>query len=139
MEIKVKDVMNKRPRTVGPDNSIDGLLERMMTQIEVCFPVVGKDRKLLGIVTESDLLQVLRPQIPEATIGSLREVMKSSARTVGEIMTERPITVTPNMTIAEALNLMVTHKLRRLPVVDGGRLVGLLSLREIIELYRVLK
>jgi CBS domain-containing protein len=140
MEIKVNDVMNKRPRTVGPDNSIDGLLERMMTQIEVCFPVVGKDQKLLGIVTESDLLQVLQPQIPEATIGSvLREVMKSSARTVGEIMTARPITVTPDMRIAEALNLMVANKLRRLPVVDGGRLVGLLSLREIIELYRVLK
>lgn len=140
MEIRVSDVMNKRPRTVGPDNSIDGLLERMMTQIEVCFPVVGKDQKLLGIVTESDLLQVLQPQIPEATIGSvLREVMKSSARTVGEIMTARPITVTPNMTIAEALNMMVANKLRRLPVVEGGRLVGLLSLREIIELYRVLK
>jgi CBS domain-containing protein len=140
METKVKDIMNKRPRTVNPDTSIDGLLERTMTQIEVCFPVVDKNQKLLGIVTESDLLQVLHPQIPEATIGSvLREVMKSSARTVGEIMTARPITVTPNMTIADALNLMVANKLRRLPVVEGGRLVGLLSLREIIELYRVLK
>lgn len=139
-EKRVKEIMNRRPRTVRPETSIDGLLERMMGQIEGCFPVVNKDQKLLGIVTESDVLQVLHPPIPQATVGSVfRQAMKSAASTVGEIMTKRPVAVTPEMTVAEALNLMVAHKLRRLPVVEGEKLVGLVSLRDIIELYRVLR
>lgn len=140
METRVKEIMNRRPRTVRPEISIYGLLERMMGQIEGCFPVVDRDQRLLGIVTESDLLQVLRPPVPQAMVGSVfREAMKSAASTVGEIMTKRPITVTPEMTVAEALNLMVAHKLRRLPVVEGQNLVGLLSLRDVIKFYRVLR
>lgn len=139
-ETRVRDVMNRRPRTVRPETSIDGLLERMLGQIETCFPVVDKDQRLVGIVTESDVLQVLHPPVPQATVGSvLRAAMKSVAKTVGEIMTKRPVAVTPEMTVVEALNLMVAHKLRRLPVVEGEKLVGLLSLRDIIDLYRVLR
>jgi acetoin utilization protein AcuB len=140
LEIRVKEIMNRRPRTVRPETSIDGLLERLLGQIEGCFPVVDRDQRLLGIVTESDVLQVLHPPVPKAMVGSVfREAMKVTAKTVGEIMTKRPITVTPEMTVVEALNLMSAHKLRRLPVVEGEKLVGLVSLRDIIDLYRVLR
>ncbi|MGQ9788369.1 MAG: CBS domain-containing protein [Candidatus Hadarchaeaceae archaeon] len=141
MEIKVSEVMNKRPRVVYEDTPIEGLLESILGQIEECFPVVDKDFKLMGIVTESDLFQVLYPQIPSKVIGSskIRDVMKYSAKTVGDIMTRRPITVTPGMSLREAMGLMASHKLRRLPVVEGSKLVGLLSLRNIIELYRIIR
>ena len=132
-EIKVREVMNKRPRTVRADTSIDGLFERILSQIEACFPVVDKDKRLIGIITESDLFQVLHPR-PDA-----REALKYLARTVGDIMTKRPVSVTPDMTIDEAMNLMAEHRFRRLPVVEGGKLVGLLSLRDIIELHRILR
>lgn len=141
MEIKVSEVMNKRPRVVYEDTSIDGLLERILGQVEDCLPVVDKDFRLVGIVTESDLFQVLYPQVPSKTIGSakIREVLKYTAKTVADIMTRRPITATPGMTLREAMGLMASHKLRRLPVVEGGKLVGLLSLRDIIELYRIIR
>jgi len=140
MKIRIKDVMNSRPRTVGPNTSVVGLMDRLLGQIEGCFPVVDKSGRLLGIVTESDVLQVLHPMVPQQIVGSvLREAMKSTANTVGEIMTKRPVTVNPSMTIGEALNMMATHKLRRLPVVEGEKLVGLLSFRDIIKLYRVVK
>jgi len=140
LEIRVKEIMNRRPRTVRPETSLDGLLERLLGQIEGCFPVVDKNQRLVGIVTESDVLQVLRPSVHQATVGSVfREIMKTTARTVSDIMTKRPVTVTPEMTIAEVLNLMFEHKLRRLPVVEHEKLVGLLSLRDIIDLYRVLR
>lgn len=141
MEIKVSEVMNKRPRVVHEDTTIDGLLERMLGQIENCFPVVDKDFRLVGIVTESDLFQVLYPKMPSKTIASakIRDVLKYSAKTVGEIMTRRPIAATPGMTLREAMGLMASHKLRRLPVVEGDKLVGLLSLRDIIELYRIIR
>jgi len=140
LKIRIKDVMNSRPRTVGPNTSVVGLMDRLLGQIEGCFPVVDKNRRLLGIVTESDILQVLYPMVPQKIMGSVpREAMKSTANTVGEIMTKRPATVDPSMTIGEALNLMAAYKLRRLPVVEGEKLVGLLSFRDIIKLYRVVK
>ena len=138
-EAKVKDIMNRKPQTVSPETSIDDLLERLRGQIEDCFPVVNKNRKLLGIVTESDLLHVLHPPAARATVGSVKEAMKSGASTAGQIMTKRPVTATPEMTVSQVLNLMVAHKLRHLPVVEGERLVGLVSLRDIIEFYRLLK
>ena len=141
MEVKVSEVMNKRPREVREYTSIDGLLERMLGQIESCFPVVDKNRKLVGIVTESDLLQMFHSQIPWATIGSakVREILKYSAKNVGDLMTKNPVTVSPDMNIGEAMNLMISNKVRRLPVVKGDKLVGLLSLRDIIELYRIIR
>ncbi len=141
MEIKVDQIMNKRPRQVRENTTIDGLLERMLSQIEACFPVVDKNRKVIGIVTESDLLQMFHSNMPIVTVGSamLREVLKSGAKTVEDIMTRRPVTVSPGTTLGEAINLMTAHKVRRLPVVEKDKLVGLLSLRDIIELYRVIR
>jgi len=138
--VKVKSIMNKRPPAISPGASIDDLLESMRREIENCFLVVGEDRKLLGIVTESDIFQIFYPAIPKATIGSVfKEIAKTKANTVGEIMTKRPVTATPEMSVTEALKLMAEHKLRHLPVVEGGEPVGLLSLRDIVELYRLLR
>ncbi len=138
--IRVKEIMNHRPRTVRPETSLDGLLERLLGQIEDCFPVVDKDQRLVGVVTESDVLRVLHPPVHQAMVAPvLRELMKTAAKTVSEIMTKRPVTVKPDMTVAEVLNIMFEHKFRRLPVVEGEKLVGLVSLRDIIELYRVLR
>ncbi len=141
MDVKVSEVMNKRPREVREDTSIDGLLERMLGQIETCFPVVDKNHKLVGIVTESDLFQMFHSQLPWTTVGGarLREILKYSAKTVGDIMTKRPVTVSPDMTVGEAMNLMIANKVRRLPVLEGDKLVGLLTLRDIIELYRIIR
>jgi acetoin utilization protein AcuB len=140
-EMRVTDIMNRRPRTVGPHTSIDGLLERLLSQIEDCFPVVDKNRKLLGIVTESDVLQVFQAPSRRATVGHMmmRQLLKRSASTVGEIMTKRPITVRPETSVQELINLMTAHKLRHLPVVRNGRLVGLVCLRDVIELHRILR
>jgi len=140
-EIKVKEVMNRRPRTINPDTSIEGLVERLLGQVEGCFPVVDRDRKLLGIVTESDLLQVLQVPLRGATVGHamMKEVMKRSANKVEEIMTKRPITATAEMTIQETLNLMAAHKLRHLPVVENEKVIGLICLRDILQFYHMLR
>ncbi len=133
MEKKVREVMNEKPITVKNETSIDDLLDLMLDQVETCVPVVDDNRKLIGIVTESDLFQTLHPR------PRIREALKHVARNVGEMMTKRPVYVTPDMTIAEAMNLMRENKFRRLPVVEGNKLVGLLSLRDIIEFYRMFK
>jgi CBS domain-containing protein len=139
--MRVANIMNRRPRTIGPNTTIEGLLERLMSQIEDCFPVVDRNQKLLGIVTESDVLHVFQVPSRHGTIGytMVRQLMKRSANTVRDIMTRRPITVKPETSVRELVNLMIAHKLRHLPVVKNGKLVGLVCLRDVIELYRILR
>jgi len=141
LKIKVKDVMNARPRTIRPDTTIKGTMQRLRQQIEDCLPVVDKDEKLVGVVTESDILYALYVPPRQGTVGSamVRRAMKQFARNAGELMTKNPISVTPDMSIQETLSIMAEHKHRHLPVVEKNKLVGLISLREIISLYAMIK
>ncbi len=141
-EIKVSNIMNGRPRYINPETSIDGLLERLLGEISGCLPVVDKDMKILGIITESDVIKLIKIPLQETAIGGhdlLKEVRKRSASTAGEIMTKRPVLIAPNDSIQGALNVMASNKLRHLPVAKDGKLVGLLCLRDIIELYKMLR
>jgi CBS domain-containing protein len=142
LKMKVKDVMNPKPRTIHPDTSIRGTMQRIRQQIEDCLPVVDAGRKLVGVVTESDILYALRVPSRESTVGStmVRQAMKQVASNAGELMTKHPVSVTPDMSIQETLGIMVEHKHRHLPVVEkDNTLVGLISLREIISLHSMVK
>jgi CBS domain-containing protein len=142
LKMKVKDVMNPKPRTIHPDTSIRGTMQRIRQQIEDCLPVVDAGGKLVGVVTESDILYALRVPSRESTVGStmVRQAMKQVASNAGELMTKHPVSVTPDMSIQETLGIMVEHKHRHLPVVEkNNELVGLISLREIIGLYSMIK
>jgi len=142
LKMKVKEVMNPRPRTIRSDTTIKGTMQRFRQQIEDCLPVVDADGKLLGVVTESDILYALHVPPRQSAVGStmVRQAMKQVASNAGELMTKNPISVTPDMLIQETLSIMVEHKHRHLPVVEkDNKLVGLISLREIIGLYRMIK
>lgn len=121
--------------------TIEGFIERLLSQKEDCFPVVDKDKKLIGIVTESDVIHMLQTPLRQAIVGHalIRHVKKRSADKVGEIMTKRPVVVAPDTSVQETLNLMAAHKLRHIPVVKDSKVVGLVCLRDIIGLYRILR
>ena len=142
LKTKVKEIMNPKPRTIHQDTSIRGTMQRIRQQIEDCLPVVDASGKLVGVVTESDILYALRVPSRESTVGStmVRQAMKQVASNAGELMTKNPISVTPDMSIQETLSIMVQHKHRHLPVVEkDNTLVGLISLREIISLHSMVK
>jgi CBS domain-containing protein len=83
-------------------------------------PVI-KGKKLVGIITRKDLLQK-----PEET-------------QLGLLMTTKPVTISPDADIREAARLLVTRKIRRLPVVESGKLVGLLSVADMIHAIAQMK
>jgi len=82
---------------------------------------VLKSKKLVGIITRKDLLQK-----PEET-------------QLGLLMTTKPVTISPDANIREAARLLVTRRIRRLPVVESGKLVGLLSVADIIHAIAQMK
>jgi len=83
-------------------------------------PVI-KSKKLVGIITRKDLLQK-----PEET-------------QLGLLMTTKPVTISPDADIREAARLLVTRRIRRLPVVESGKLVGLLSVADMIHAIAQMK
>ncbi len=83
-------------------------------------PVI-KNKKLVGIITRKDLLQN-----PEET-------------QLGLLMTSKPVTVAPDADISDAAHLLVTHKIRRLPVVENSKLVGLLSVADLVHAIAQMK
>jgi CBS domain-containing protein len=132
--MRVAEIMKRNPPTLAPETKVEELLDRM--EADTCFLVV-EGEKLVGIVTESDVLPLFSPAVGRAMVGGdIGEVRKRFARTVGELMTPNPLAVSPQDTVEQALRLMLSKKLRHLPVTEGGKAVGLLTLRDLITAYR---
>lgn len=142
----VADIMTKDVVTVTRETTVRELAQIFETRRFGSLPVVDADGMLTGIVTASDLIEQGRSlHIP--TVISLfdwviplqgersleRELQKMTAQTVGEICSTEVITVAPADPVSTAADIMSSHKLHALPVVDGRRLVGMVSRIDIIR------
>ncbi len=118
--MQVKDLMSPSAVTVEPAASA-ALAARLISRHNVgALPVCGPDRRLRGMVTDRDI--VLRCVAAE----------EDPAQTpVRDIMTRSCASVAPGADCREATHLMALHQVRRLPVVDKGKLVGMISLSDL--------
>ena len=135
--MKVKEVMTSPVISVPSDSSILQAIQIMLQRHISGLPVVDKDAHLVGIVTEGDFLrraetgtQRHRPRWLEFLIGPGRladEYTRSHGRKVHEIMTTDPITVTAETPLEDVVRVMEKHRIKRVPVVRGDELVGIVS------------
>jgi CBS domain-containing protein len=116
----VADAMRSEFITVAPEDTLGEVAERMVEEKKGGAVVVMDYGRMIGILTERDLLRAIAYR-----------VHTSEAR-VREWMTEDPITVPPETTLDEASQLMLDKNFRHLPVVEGGRIVGVVSLRRAV-------
>jgi CBS domain-containing protein len=141
--LKVDDVMTRRVATVqvgAPFKDVARLLaERKISAV----PVLGNDGKLVGLVSEADLLrkeQYHEDAMPtRRRFGSRRErVFRAKARGdfAGDVMTTPAITVGPEASVVEAAKVMIERNVKRLPVVDfDGCLVGIVSRADLLWVF----
>ena len=119
--LRVEDIMTTPPLTMGPEESVVEAAKAMLEKGYGSVLVV-EDGKLVGIVTERDLLYAL-------SHGDAGVKMK-----LADVMTEDPIVIKKNENIVDAINLMKEAGVRHLPVVDEkGRPVGVISFRDVLE------
>ena len=119
MTILVRHAMTESPQTIKP-GSTAGDAAALMRELDVGVIPVCEDGKLLGLVTDRDL-----------ALRVLAERKDPTEVTVVEIMTRGPVTATPDMKLSEARDLMAEHKVRRLPVMKGEEVCGILSLGDV--------
>jgi CBS domain-containing protein len=135
----VKDIMTKGARTVTEETPIKEVASLMCLYRFSGLPVVEGEDRLVGFIAEKDVLAQLFPSVEDAMEGmttiDLKEKVKEYGdllnRRVADLMTRGVRTVSPDMPILKAAIIMANHRFRRIPVAEGGRLVGMLSLGDI--------
>jgi len=121
--IKARDVMTTSVVTVRPDDTIEHAIERLLRHRISGLPVVDEANNLIGIISEYDLLHLLFDSVKPS--GS-----------VADCMNDRVVTVLESDSIVEVTERFVDGTFRRLPVVRGGKLVGMISRHDLIRLIR---
>lgn len=142
----IAEIMTKNVVTVKRETTVRELAEIFETRHFGSLPVVDDEGNLTGIVSASDLIEQGRSlHIP--TVISLfdwviplggertlaRDLQKITAQTVGEIFSTEVVTVSPSDTVSTAADTMSSHKLHSLPVIQEGKLVGIVSRIDIIR------
>ena len=116
----VKDCMNSHVIAVSPEESV-AVAARLMARYNVgVLPVRAMDHSLCGIITDRDM--VLR---------CLALERRPEETSVARVMTDRVMSVSPHTNLVQAASLMAKEQVRRLPVVDGRKLVGMVSLGDL--------
>jgi len=139
MSTAVKDVMTTRVIWVRKDAAFREMAAALRKHRVSAFPVLGDGDKVIGIVSEADMLtkEALDDE-PGMFSGILhhRDAEKARGITAGDLMTAAVVTVAPEDTVAHAARLMYTRKVKRLPVVDAnGHLVGIISRADVLAVF----
>ena len=118
--MKVRDLMTQTVIRIHPEEPVE-VAARTLTQYNIgALPVCGRDGRIYGMVTDRDL--VTRCMAAGRNSGSMK---------VRDVMTGGVVTATPDMTLGAAAHLMGQRQVRRLPVVENGRLCGMVSLGDL--------
>jgi CBS-domain-containing membrane protein len=143
MNAKVKDVMTGEVVAVRKDASFKEMAARLRQYRVSAFPVIDENRRVIGVVSEADLLakEALAGDhtgIPAAVTGILhhKDYQKYEGLTAGDLMTHPAVTARPEDSVEHAARLLYTLQVKRLPVVDaGGYLVGIVSRADLLTVF----
>ncbi|HMO28361.1 CBS domain-containing protein [Enterovirga sp.] len=141
--MRVADVLTWGIVSVKPEDSLDRVIELMLERRISGLPVVNDNGELVGMLTEGDLLRRVelgtekkRPRWLEFLAGAgtlAEEYSRARGRRVGELMTERVLTADLDESLDDVINRMIHHKVKRLPVLDGKKVVGVISRADILR------
>jgi CBS domain-containing protein len=137
------DVMTSDVATIGPETSIAAAVNAMVRRRISGLPVVSPDGEVVGMLTEGDLLRRIElATVPKraAWLTFLRgpereaeEYVRTHTHTVSDVMTPTPVTVDIATPLREVVALMERHRIRRVPVLRAGKLVGIVSRADLMR------
>ena len=131
--MRTRDVMSSPVVTVAPDAHLKDVAATLVERGINAVPVVEEGDRLVGIVTEADLLTLEAALTPGARPGSLA-AGKGPPHTAGEVMSQSVYTLTEDADATAAARLMLRHRLKSVPVVAGDRVVGIVARRDLLRL-----
>jgi acetoin utilization protein AcuB len=127
----IRDWMSEKLITITPQTTLPEV-QRIMLEHKIRRLPVLKGDKLVGIVTLGDIREAKPSDATTLSIYELNYLLDQL--TAKDFMTPDPITIAPDATIAEAAQLMVEHKVGGLPVIDDGKLIGIITETDLCRL-----
>ena len=151
--MRAMDVMTTAMVTIGPDTAVHDLAKLLSERGISGVPVVDLDNRLVGIISEGDLLHRAETGTERRTERrrsrwldtfasdqeAARDYVKAHGRTVREIMTRDVISVSDTTELADIATLLETRRIRRVPVVRDGQLVGIISRANLVRALAMTK
>jgi CBS domain-containing protein len=135
--MRVCDIMSTRVISIAPDANVLEAIRLMLQNHISGLPVIDRSGALVGVVTEGDFLRRAetgterkRPRWLEFLMGPRRladEYVHTHARRIQEVMTSTPVTITEDAALDEAVRIMERRRIKRLPVMRSGQVVGIVS------------
>jgi CBS domain-containing protein len=141
--MQAKDVMTKQVVTAGVDTPVAELAQQLVRHRVSAVPIVDADGRLIGIVSEGDLMR--RPETGGARHRSwwlamfavpeerAREYIKAHGGSARDVMTRDVVTVTEDASLEEIAALLEEHRIKRVPVIREGRLIGIVSRADLLH------
>lgn len=141
----MKDLMTTNLTTCSPNDTVERAAEAMLEANFSTIPVVDDQGNLLGIVTESDFIGH-ELEVPHS-LCSMRQLFgqtfnrenieniyqQSKEILLHQVMIKDPCTVSPGAELTQAVQLMFSEKVKRIPVVEGSKLVGMITVRDLLR------
>lgn len=139
------DVMTQNVITVSPDSEVREIATLLLEHGISAVPVVDDGNKVLGIVSEGDLMRRVENDTSSTKSWWLRlfaghdaaDYVKSHGRRAGEVMTKDPITIEEDMPLHKISRLLEKHRIKRVPVVRDNQLVGIVSRSNLLRGFSV--
>jgi len=139
--MKIEEIMTRDVITVGPQTPIHEAARLMVDHGVSGLPVVDEQGNLVGVLSEGDLIvrQRARPRVPwwraffQEGERLAREYQKAAGTTAEEVMTKAVISVSPDLPIEAAALILDQRRIRRVPVVADGRVVGIVSRGDLVK------
>jgi len=130
--VKAKELMNTGVVTISQDEDICEAMRMMALNNITGLPVIDDEGMLLGIITEKDVLVLLHNRLEDTSFDRM-------VGTVGEFMTRKVVCFAPEDDLRDIAECLSTRDFRRVPILDHGKLVGILSRRDVIRHLRDLQ
>lgn len=143
--MKARDVMTTNVITVSPNESVQEVAELLLRHRISAVPVIDQSGKPIGIVSEGDLLRRaevgtdrhrswwLRLLVGNEALAA--EYVKAHATKVADVMTKKVIAADPKTPLSEVATLLERHSIKRVPIVENGRLVGIVSRANLVQAF----
>lgn len=131
--MKASEIMTTEVLTVRPDTPVRAAAAMMAVHRVTSLPVVDEDGRLIGIVSEVDLIRDRLPRDPRSHLALDTGPQPDPAQVVGQVMTEVVECLGGGADTADVASLMVDNDIRAVPIVDGGTLIGIVSRRDLLR------
>lgn len=137
--MKVQDIMNVNVKTAKASTPVRDIVEVMCFNKISGMPVVDDDNNVVGVVSEKDVLRKMFPDISDVAkeegAPDFEKMEKDYSDALGlktsDLMTKLVASASPDMPVMKAVSIMCVQKIRRIPVVQGNKLVGIISLGDV--------